>query len=91
MKFIHFEFDAGPDHVVRITLDNQANVRLMDDKNFKNYSSGQIYKHYGKFVTTSPHDIIPPKKGHWNIVVDLGGQSGKVKAAMDVFRVAKNK
>jgi hypothetical protein len=34
MTFLHYEFDLSPNDVVEVTLDKQANVRLLDSLNF---------------------------------------------------------
>ena len=35
MNFLKYEFDAGPQDVIRVDLDKQANVRLLDATNFQ--------------------------------------------------------
>ena len=34
MNFLHYEFDLSAGDVVEVTLDKQANVRLLDGVNF---------------------------------------------------------
>jgi hypothetical protein len=37
-NFLHQELDVGPDDVVEVELDGQANVMLLDPANFERYS-----------------------------------------------------
>lgn len=82
MKFLHSEFHIGPDDTVRVTLDKQANVRILDDYNFSKYRNGQRHTYYGGLAKRSPVLLSPPHQGHWHVVVDLGGYSGSVRASI---------
>lgn len=85
MNFIHYEFDAGPGQNVQITLDKQANVRLLDPTNFNSYRNGQKHTYYGGLATRSPVTISIPHQGHWHVVIDLGGNAGTVRASINLF------
>jgi hypothetical protein len=41
MKFLHYEFDLDESDAVKVTLDKQANVRLLDESNFQKYRRGK--------------------------------------------------
>lgn len=82
MNFLKYEIDAGPNDVIQVTLDKQANVRLMDWNNFEKYRRGQQHRYYGGHSTNSPVRLRPPHQGHWYVVIDLGGYSGTVRAAV---------
>lgn len=84
MNFLHYEVDAGPGNVVRVTLDKQANVRLMDGHNFQRYRNGQGHEYYGGLAEVSPFNLRPPSHGRWHITVDLGGYEGSVRASVSV-------
>lgn len=84
MKFLHWDMNAGPDNVIRVELDRQANVLLMDDINFNSYRNGRSYRYFGGLAKHSPSTIVPPHSGHWNVVVDLGGYAGSVQASCSV-------
>jgi Domain of unknown function (DUF1883) len=47
VNFLHSEVHAGPGEVVQVTLDKQANVKVMDGHNFRRYRSGQSHNYYG--------------------------------------------
>lgn len=88
MNFLHYEFDLSAEDLVEVTLDGQANVRLLDNTNFSLYKSGKQHRYYGGLAKTSPVQIAPPHAGHWHVVVDLGGYAGTVRASARVLQGA---
>ena len=84
MSHLHYEIDAGPEQVVEVTLDKQANVLLLDAENYEKYKSNQTYQYFGGLATSSPCRLRPPSQGHWHIAVDLGGQPGEVNVSVVV-------
>ena len=84
MKFLHWDINAGPDNVIQVELDQQANVLLMDDINFNCYRNGRSYRYFGGLAKQSPSTLVPPHSGHWHVVVDLGGYAGSVQASCSV-------
>lgn len=84
MRFLHWEVTAGPGDHVMVTLDKQANVRLLDDHNFWAYRQGHAHRYYGGLATASPVKLVPPHHGRWHVVVDLGGYGGTVHASVQV-------
>lgn len=85
MNFLHYEVDAGPNNVIQVILDKEANVRLLDSDNFQKYQAGQQHKYYGGLAQASPLNLKPPHIGHWHVVIDLGGYGGTVRAAVQVL------
>jgi hypothetical protein len=85
VNFLHSKVDAGPGDVVRVTLDSQANVKVMDGHNFSRYRKGQSHQYYGGLAEVSPFDVRPPYRGRWHVTVDLGGYGGTVRASVAVF------
>lgn len=88
MNFLHYEFDLSDNDIVEVTLDKQANVRLLDDANFSLYQSGKQHRYHGGLAKTSPIRIAAPYAGHWHVVVDLGGFAGSVRASAHVLQDA---
>lgn len=86
MNYLHYEFSLNSNDVVEVTLDKQANVRLLDDSNYQKYRSGQQHKYYGGSATKSPVHLKPPHGGHWHVVIDLGGYAGVVNASVNIIR-----
>ncbi|HWE35252.1 MAG TPA: DUF1883 domain-containing protein [Isosphaeraceae bacterium] len=77
---LHQEFDAGPEDVIEVTLDNSANVQLLDEANYQNYVNGRAFRYHGGFAEMTPFRLRPPRQGHWHLVIDLGGGPGQVRA-----------
>jgi hypothetical protein len=88
VNFLHSEFQGGPENVVVVTLDHQANVMLLDDLAFSSYRSGDRFAYCGGWVTKSPAQLRPPSSGHWHVVVDLAGRGGQVRAGIRIVRTA---
>jgi hypothetical protein len=84
MKFLHYEVNLNTANAVRVTVDRQANVRLLDSNNFQKYRNGQSHNYYGGLATRSPMLLRAPHSGHWHVVIDLGGYAGSVSASVAV-------
>ena len=85
MNFLHYDLNVGSNESVEVTLDRQANVRLLDDANFSRYREGKQHTYYGGLTKTSPVHLKPPHSGHWHVVIDLGGYAGTVRASVRVL------
>jgi len=88
MNYLHYELDLTGDDIVEVTLDKQANVRLMDETNFSNYKRGERHHYHGGLTKHSPARLAPPHSGHWHLVIDLGGYPGTVTASVRALRGA---
>ena len=86
MDFLHADFRIGPHDRVLVDLDGQANVMLLDDVNFSSYRRGQAFNYIGGWAVRTPTRLSPPHQGHWNVVIDLGGRAGQVKARISLVR-----
>lgn len=87
MNFLHYELQLSSDDVVEVTLDKQANVRLLDDINFSHYQKGERHTyHDGGLAKVSPVHLRPPHAGRWHVVIDLGGFAGTVRASVRTIR-----
>ena len=82
MKFLHYGLNLGSSDLVEVTLDKQANVKLLDDINFSRYKRGGRHTFHGGFAQKSPIRLKPPRAGHWHLVIDLGGYAGSVRASV---------
>lgn len=81
MKYIHWEFQAGAGDTIRVDLDSQANVLLLDSTNYSNYRNGRTYRYLGGLAKVSPCHLQVPHVGRWHVVVDRGGYGGSVRAS----------
>ena len=86
MNFLHYDLNLSSNDVVEVNLDKQANVRLLNDINFSRYKSGQQHTYYGGLAKVNPVRISAPHSGHWNLVIDLGGYAGTVRASVRTIR-----
>jgi hypothetical protein len=86
MNFLHTDFWGGADSRVIVSLDAQCNVLLLSDTDFTAYRTGQSCRYYGGWATHSPVHLVPPGYGHWHVVVDLGGGSGRVRASVRIIK-----
>ena len=73
-------------NIIRVTLDKQANVKLLDSTNYQNYQAGRQHRYYGGLAKVSPIDLRAPYQGHWHLVIDLGGYAGTVGASVNVIK-----
>jgi len=83
----HLYFDLrqqGRGAVAVVSLDKQANVRLMTAANYRSFKSGRRSHFHGGRATKSPVRIPIPSSDHWFVVVDLGGLAGRVRAGVSV-------
>jgi hypothetical protein len=85
MNFLQYDFELSDNNAVQVSLNSQANVRLMDYTNFQYYKSGRQHKYYGGRVVRSPFVVKPPHAGHWYLAIDLGGHSGRISASVSVI------
>lgn len=88
MQYLHSDVDASAGDIVEVTLDHQANVRLLDSINFSRYQSGQQCQGYGGLAVESPVRLPVPHRGRWHVVIDLVGYTGRVRANVRVLRRA---
>ena len=86
MNHLHYDLNLRAGDIVEITLDKQANVRLLDDTNYSQYRRGAKHKYYGGLAEKSPLQIPAPHQGRWHLVVDLGGNAGTVKASVRTIK-----
>lgn len=75
--------EAG--RVVEVALDGAANVRIMNHASYQDFKAGRRYGFLGGFVSTSPYRIPIPACGHWHVVLDFGGQPGKLRSGVRIL------
>jgi len=89
MEYLHKILDLSEGDVVEVTLaGTAANVQLLDESNYQLYGARKPYRYYGGYVTESPYVIKAPQTGRWHLVIDLGGNAGKVRASVRVISSA---
>lgn len=70
--------------IVTVQLRGKANVRLMTSSEYRKFKAGKKSRYLGGGVSRSPFQIAIPGNGHWVVVVDLGGLSGRIGANVSV-------
>jgi len=70
--------------VVLVTLSAQANVKLLDESNFRAYQRRGRHEYFGGLAKVSPARITVPRSGNWYVTIDLGGYVGRVNASVRV-------
>jgi hypothetical protein len=71
---------------ISVRLTEPANVMLLDDDAYHAYKDEKSFKYLGGWVSQDQLTLWPPHPGLWHVVVDLGGQEGKVGASVQVLR-----
>ncbi len=85
MTFLHYVVNAGPDRIIQVKINRNANVRLMDELNYAKYRLKKPYSFTGGLYNSPGVDMRPPAQGSWHIVIDLEGLQGEVRATVDVL------
>jgi len=83
----HLYYDLGQQKkgaVAVVTLDKQANVRLMTGSNYRAFKSGRQSRFHGGLAKRSPARLAIPSNDHWYVVIDFGGLPGRVRASVQV-------
>ena len=86
MNYLKFDLGTlGSGRIVEVTLQGSAaNVRLLDNANFYNYTRNKAYNSIGGFTKTSPITFHIPTHDHWYVIVDMEGLKGKPEASVKV-------
>ena len=86
MHYLHYQLELGEYDIVQVTLSMQAFLRMMSDTDYEKYRFGEEYKFHGGVATSSPANIKPPSRGHWHLVIDLGGKDGDLEAKVNILK-----
>lgn len=90
LNYLYWPLQVGPNEIIEVDLDNQANVYLLDLANYDKYKNGRPFAcHAGGWATTTPVKIRPPYQGLWYVVVDLAGSPGQIRASAAVTKGAQ--
>ena len=86
MNFLKYDLgNLNRGQIVEVSLNAQANVKLMTSSNFNNYKKGRRHSYYGGLAKKTPVRLTVPSNNHWYVTVDLGGYAGKVSASVNVL------
>lgn len=84
--FIHAKEYLNQDDIVIVNCSHQCNVMLMTDSNFQCYRTGRKFEYFGGFYQYFPVKIAVPHSGHWNVVIDLGGGSARIRYSIEYIK-----
>lgn len=83
-----FQMTTGPSIMVEVTINQSANVYLVNMQGYQNYLNGNEFTYHGGYAAGSPYRIRIPSSNHWYVIVDNGDEpitgiksSAKVKNA----------
>jgi hypothetical protein len=88
MQFLHQREYLSAGDIVVVDCSHQCNVTLTTDTNFQKYRNHQAYEYYGGAYKKFPIRIAVPRTGNWNIVLDLGGGSARIKHSIRIIKKA---
>jgi len=63
LEYIYCEIQANAGATLEVSLDQQANVRLLDAANYQRFKGGQQHQYYGGRVLRSPLRLPVPSSG----------------------------
>ncbi|MDX3930058.1 MAG: DUF1883 domain-containing protein [Shinella sp.] len=92
ISFSYTHYDLGDQRkgaVVEISLTAIANVRLMTHANFDLFRNARKHQFLGGVAKKSPIRLTIPQFGHWHLVVDMEGHSGKAESSLKLIAPPK--
>jgi hypothetical protein len=88
--FAHYALPtAHKDDVVKVDIDGDANVLLVDQAAFEAYQAHQTFHYVGGGYHAGTHHLGVPGEGSWHLVIDLGGRAGAVHHSVVVHHEAR--
>jgi hypothetical protein len=84
VNYLHYRVHVEPTKIIKVSLSDKANVRLLDTLNYYKYRMGKSYQSYSEYTDKIACVFKPPHKGEWHVIVDLVGQGSEVRAIVEV-------
>jgi TIR domain-containing protein/uncharacterized protein DUF1883 len=73
-RFDYFDLkQCKQGEVYRVELSSALNVLLIDSSGFSAFKAGRQYRYAGGLITSSPHDFVIPRSGHWYVIYHAWG------------------
>lgn len=69
-----FQMTTGLSVYVEVTVNQAANVYLVNQKGYQNYLNGNEFSHQGGYITELPARLRIPSSNHWYVIVDNGDE-----------------
>ena len=86
MDYVHYEFTLEKGDMVKVGVDRQANVMLLDELNYQRYRRRQRFEYHGGLQKKPLAYLGAPSQGHWHLVIDLAGSRGTIHTSANVIR-----
>lgn len=84
-EHIHARNYLEKESVIRVHLKDACWVRVMDDMNYNRFRRSEDYRAIVDVVSISPHDVVVPHSGMWNVVLDLNGSAGNIRHRIEYY------
>lgn len=84
MEYIHYQIRVFPHNKVIVTLDKQANIKLLNNIMYERYKSGKNVKASLEFIDSGGVSFKVPYKGEWHVIIEHGIYHGEITARVDV-------
>jgi len=81
-QFLHTREYLDSGNVAVLDCDTQCNFMLLTDSDFSSYKRGGRFQYYGGHFKMFPAKISVPHSDHWNVVIDLGGGTAKIRHSL---------
>jgi Domain of unknown function (DUF1883) len=88
MQHLHAREFLNQDSIVVVNCDHQCNVMVMTDSEYSSYRSGGRFSYLGGHYKMLPARIAVPHTDQWNVVIDLGGGSARIRHSITYLKAA---
>ncbi|MBN1798426.1 MAG: DUF1883 domain-containing protein [Spirochaetales bacterium] len=86
MNYLHYKFKADPNNEVKVTLNQKANVFLLDTASYYKYRLGKAYEPTAAYNDVTSIHIKVPHKSNWHLLIEHSDAfKGIIRALVDVI------
>ena len=86
MQFLHKREYLMAGDIVVVDCDHRCNVRVMADSDFSSFRQGGRHQYFGGHFDRLPARISVPSSGWWNVTLDLGGGSARIRHSIGFLK-----
>ena len=84
MQYIHYQIKVFPHNNIVVTVDKQANIKLLNNIMYERYKSGKNVKPSLAFLDSGGTSFKVPYKGEWHVIIEHGNYQGELTARVDI-------
>ena len=85
-QFIHGREHLSAGDCVQVDCDTECNVMLLTDSEFTKYKNRKSFSYHGGHFNRFPAQLVAPRAGYWNVILDLGGGSANIRYSIQVVK-----